>query len=203
MTVGSRHQALHREAILIYKVCHQYSIRLSVEWVSRDFNDLADRLSRVDDPDDYMLDPEIFKQLDQLWGPHTCDRFASMKTKQLPRFTSKFANPGCESIDAFTVSWAGENNWQFPPPHVVPRILRHMGVNGERGTLVIPYWPSAPWWPLLVTKHGAWQTFVLNSLTIPAFDGLFIAGSAASNVFTAGAPAFPVIALQLQFPPNQ
>ena len=52
-------------------------MRLSVEWVSRDYNVEADQLSRINDPNDYMLDPACFRYIDQLWGPHTVDRFVS------------------------------------------------------------------------------------------------------------------------------
>ena len=105
LSVGSRKQDLHQDAIDIYKLCQQNNIRLSVEWVSRDDNVQADTLSRTEDANDYKLDPIAFNKLDKMWGPHTVDRFASYQTKLLPRFCSRFRNPGCESIDAFTVSW--------------------------------------------------------------------------------------------------
>jgi hypothetical protein len=199
MTVGSRNPELHREAILIYKLCRLHNIRLTVEWVSRDQNITADSLSRLDDPDDYMLDPECFHIIDQLWGPHTHDRFASLKTKQLPRFSSRYLNPGCEVMDAFTVSWSNENNWIFPPPYLIPRVIGHMRAGKESGTLLIPYWPSAPWWPLLISKDNSWKSFVKSSLNLPTYNGIFIPGSAASNIFTAGVPPFQLRALRVEF----
>jgi len=63
-----------------------------------------------------MLDPKCFQHIDKLWGPHTIDRFASVKTKQLDRYCSQYRNPGCEASNAFTVCWAKENSWIFPPP---------------------------------------------------------------------------------------
>ena len=110
LSVGSRKADLHAEAVSIYKLCRVYDIRLTVEWVSRDYNEVADELSRIEDANDYMLDRSCFRSLDKLWGPHLVDRFASQKTKQLDRFCSRFLNPGCEAADAFTVSWAGVNN---------------------------------------------------------------------------------------------
>jgi len=49
MSVGSRVPDLHLEAVLVYKLCRELNIRLSVEWVSRDVNVTADELSRVED----------------------------------------------------------------------------------------------------------------------------------------------------------
>lgn len=39
----------------------------------------------------------------------------------------------------------------FPSPYLIPRVLKHMEQGMEMGTLVIPLWTSAPWWPLITT----------------------------------------------------
>ena len=109
-SVGSQILDLHREVVLVYKLCRELNIRLSVEWVSRNDNCIADELPRVEDAADYMLGPKCFRYIDQLWGPHTLDRFASIKTKQLVRYRSRYRNPGCEASNAFTVSWSLDNN---------------------------------------------------------------------------------------------
>ena len=57
--------------------------------------------------DDWMLIPIHFRHLDILWDPHTVDRFASLNSKQLTRFNSKWLCPGCEAVDAFTINWRG------------------------------------------------------------------------------------------------
>ena len=195
LSIGSRKADLHDEAVSIYKQCRAYDIRLTVEWVSRDYNVVADELSRIEDANDYMLDRSCFMSLDRLWGPHLVDRFACEKTKQLDRFCSRFLNPGCEAADPFTVSWAGVNNWLFPPPFLVPRVLRHMSVGKEDGTLLVPEWRSAPWWPLLVTRCGSWREFVVDSRQIQPYEGIFVPGSAASSIFSSGTPAFSLLAL--------
>ena len=53
---------------------------------------------------------DVFKQLDQLWGPHSIDRFASSYNAKLSRFNSRFLHPGTEAVDAFTQDWSSENN---------------------------------------------------------------------------------------------
>ena len=199
LSVGSRKKELHQEAVMTYKLCQANNIRLSVEWLSRDQNQIADELSRREDANDYMLDPSWFKALEDLWGPYTVDRFASGRTKQLPRYCSRYLNPGCEVVDAFTASWTGENNWLFPPPYLVPRVLQHMAAGGEEGTLVVPEWPSAPWWPLLVTKQGSWKTYIKDSKCLQPYKGIFIPGSAASANFALNSPNYNILALRLRF----
>lgn len=47
--------------------------------------------------------------------------------KKCGRFNSKYWCPGTEAIDAFTQVWKSENNWLFPPPSIIPKVI-----NGDR-----------------------------------------------------------------------
>ena len=108
-----------------------------------------------------MLNPIHFQELDSLCGPHTVDQFASLNSKKLPRFCAKWLFPGCEGVNAFTQDWRGENNWLVPTVYLIPRVLRHMTHNGESGTLVVTFWLSAPWWPLLLKDSSNFHDFVV------------------------------------------
>ena len=74
---GSRQLALHTEALGIFAACLSNNIRIELEWISRDENELANYYSCIVDYDGYMLHPALFQWLDSIWGPHTVDRFAS------------------------------------------------------------------------------------------------------------------------------
>ncbi|KAL5463210.1 hypothetical protein EMCRGX_G032089 [Ephydatia muelleri] len=122
--VGSRKAHLQEQAMRVFETCIAYQIRLEPEWLPREENELADFISRIIDYDDWQVDPECFYVLDGIWGPHSIDRFADNYNSQLPRFNSRFACPGTEAVDAFTVDWGGgENNWWCPPPSLVDCIL--------------------------------------------------------------------------------
>ena len=71
----------------------KWAILLYLEWVTRELNIEADNTSRQTHEDDYMLNPTHFAALNILWGPHTVDRFSSYKTRQIPRFCSRWLNP--------------------------------------------------------------------------------------------------------------
>ena len=116
LVIGSRKQHLHQLAINIYKICKDNSIILIPEWISREANWLSVQLSKDIDHDDCMLNTSIFAAFDILRGPHTVDRFASFRSRQIPRFNSKLLSPATEGIDAFTISWKNENNCLLPPP---------------------------------------------------------------------------------------
>eukprot|EP00961_Rhodomonas_salina_P011092 148447-Rhodomonas_salina.2 len=93
-----------------------------------------------------MLKPEIFASLDHTWGPHSVDRFASKANEQLASFNAKWYEPGVEWIDSLTAPWHGENNWAFPPPAVIPHVLRHLQRHHASATLIVPEWHNSHWW---------------------------------------------------------
>ena len=99
----------------------------------------------------------IFVQLDTLWGPHTVDCFVSFYNKQMERYFSRFWNPGTEAVDAFTVSWNDEVCWWVPPLYLVSRVIKHAKACAAMGTLIVPAWRSAPFWPMLAMYR--WSAF--------------------------------------------
>lgn len=79
-----------------------------------DLNVRADSISKLIDFDDYALNDVIFHGIENLWGPHTVDRFACNYNAKLPRFNSRFFQAGCETVDAFSQDWGYDNNWLSP-----------------------------------------------------------------------------------------
>ena len=150
LSVGSRSPALQNEALVIFDASVAHQVRIEPEWIPREENQQADLISRIIDHDDWSVHPDIFQRLERMWGPHTVDRFASFFNTQLPRFNSRFWNPGSEAVDAFTCDWHGENNWWCPPVYLVPRVLRHAQATRVTGTLLVPKWPSATFCPTYV-----------------------------------------------------
>ena len=126
LPADSRKADLYALLIDIYKLCIENNIHLFLEWVPRSLNQMADLISKEVDRHDHMLNPDLFATLDIMWGPHRVDRFSSFRTRQVPHYCSRFPNPGAESIDAFTTTWSGENNWLSPPPFLVPKVTKHL-----------------------------------------------------------------------------
>lgn len=93
---------------------------------------------------------EISQLLDNGWGPHTVDCFGTFYNYKVPRFFSRFWNPGSSGVDTFFQAWQGENCWVVPPVVLLSKVLKLMSHSRAQGTLVLPYWPSAPLWILLV-----------------------------------------------------
>lgn len=176
LQVGSKRPDLHVVALKIFKLAIQYQIHLEPDWVPRELNEKADYLSRIVDFDDLYLNPDIFAELDTAWGPHTVDRFSDCSNHHLPRFNSRYWNPGSEAVDTFTVDWANENNWWCPPPALVPRVVSHAKVCRAVGTLIVPFWPSAPFWPLLHPSVERFASFVTAVQELPLSELLILPG---------------------------
>ena len=120
---GSKKPHLQDGAMAIYEICFQNGIKLEMKWIPRSQNELADYLSRIQDFDDWMIDPDFFDFVNLYWGPHTLDCFATSHNSQVARFHSRFWCPGAEVVDTFTVNWANEVCWLVPPLYLVGRAL--------------------------------------------------------------------------------
>ena len=151
--VGSMKSDLHLIAMNIFFLCLKNGISLEIEWIPRELNEAADAASReaiMVDTDDWQITDSFFKLLNGRWGPLTIDCFANYYNKKIDRFYSLFNSPGCEGVDAFSYNWKNENCLLVPPVCVVGMALRHLRLCKARGVLVVPYWPSAAYWPLLL-----------------------------------------------------
>ena len=158
------------------------------------------------DYDDWQLNPLVFSELHNAWGPHTVDRFASFQNSQVPRFNSRCWNPGSDAVDAFTVDWSGENNWWCPPIGLIPRVIRHAQACRAKGSIVVPLWPSAPFWPMLCPfRTGCLATFVRKVRESPQVDSLFLpgwSGAVLSNGLGGSGPAVASICQPWWFQPS-
>ena len=79
-----------------------------MNWIPRDQNSQADFFSKIVDFDDYYVIDDVFFHLEELWGPHSVDRFACYYNAKLLRFNSRFLQPGTEAVDAFSQDWSSD-----------------------------------------------------------------------------------------------
>lgn len=147
---GSNKEELQNTALQIYNICNQFNIKLRVVWIPRAFNNKADQMSRYIDQDDWQITKLLFDHVNRKWGPLTIDRFANNENAKLKRFNSKFSCPDTEAMDAFTQDWKNENNLLVPPVKDIIKVIRKINQGNVQGVLIIPFWQSATFWPLLM-----------------------------------------------------
>ena len=199
LMVGSKKLHLHALAIKVFSLSVQNNIRLEPEWIPRGLNEKADFLSRIIDYNDWMLNPVVFADIDSLWGPHSVDRFASFLNFQVLRYNSRCWSPGAEAVDSFTVNWEGENNWLCPPIGLIARVIRHAQACKAVGTLIVPVWPSAPFWPLLCPYGTYYAGFVRDIRQLPRVESLFLPGRSGACLFKDHIPNTQILALRCEF----
>ena len=74
---GSTRAGLNTLAQQLFLWCQKEALTLSIRWVPRELNRVADAISKLVDSDDWRLNPRYFNIMSQLWGPFTLDAFAS------------------------------------------------------------------------------------------------------------------------------
>ena len=115
VNVGSKIPALQRMGLDIHRLSLLASVSIDMECIPGDLNIIADDISKFVDLDDYSISDGVFHCLDELWGPHTCDRFACHYNAKFPKFNTRFYQPGTSCVNALAQDWSNDNNWLCPP----------------------------------------------------------------------------------------
>ena len=90
------------------------------------------------------------------------DLFATEANAVTPRYFARFAEPGCEACDAWSVTSWGESRCPackamhrevvlaFPPLSLIRRFVQKADADAVRGLAVVPFAPMAAYWPRLL-----------------------------------------------------
>ena len=154
---GSKRPEVHAAAVEVMKVAVNGGVRLRPVWLPRDFHEVAisDGIGKEEEmqrrQQDLQLDPTVFEAICEEWGRPSIDLFADGGNHQLARFYSRRFATGCVDADALAHDWGGEFGWAYPPFPLIADVLHHASVVCKaRLILVVPEWPQAPWWPLVL-----------------------------------------------------
>ena len=196
INTGSMVFSLQCIAAGIKRGASETSIHIFPRWIRRCFNEKADHLSKMGYGASWAVANQVFESLDRLWGPHQFDRFADHKNTKCRLFNSESFSPGTQGINAFSYGWEGFNNWLVPPVRLIAPAIRHLQACKASGTLVVPLWKSAAFWPLLVDERGAFRQFVRDSRIFKSTVGFF---QHDTNKFFNAHCKFEMIAVRLHY----
>ena len=114
--LGGRSRFLNNIVRSLWLFCYSHNISLQAIHRPGVVNQRADKLPRwKQDHTDIRLDPQAFRLIDDKWGPHSVDLFATQTNTQLARFVSWRPDPESIATDAFQFTLKGENAYCFPP----------------------------------------------------------------------------------------
>ena len=83
----------------------------------------------------------------------TLDPFASAETGMADKRCSLLSTP---PTDGFAQPWKGEYIFLNPPWRDLDRVLRKIRQEQAAGVLVLPWWPTRPWWSAALQLRARW-----------------------------------------------
>ena len=120
----------------------QFSYIKSAENVEADFES-----RRAVVRNDWCLHDSVYKTISESFFIPTIDLFATDVSAKCSNFISFLPSPGCYEVDSFTIDWSNLRFYAFPQFNLISRVLRKVENDKATGILVVPYWPSQPWFP--------------------------------------------------------
>lgn len=145
----------------IYQLLEPYqAVIRKVSYIPSKDNVEADYLSRMKQTmsmQDWRLSKDSFSTVSQRFGPFTVDRFATYENKRLPKFCSiqHTVEQFC-SNDALLQEWKMDNNYWCPPLGLIETTVLLIAKQRASGTIILPVWHSAAWWPILLAIAKDW-----------------------------------------------
>ena len=131
---------------------------------------------------DWMLNPQVFQQIQMLMGPLQTDLFAS----RLPNFYSWIPDP---EADAFNQDCPQTRGFANPPWCWIAWCLSQMKRQMTRVVMITPLWVSQPWYPMIS------EMLEDHPRILPARDNLAIVPPGQEFIMNQGVPelvAWPI-----------
>ena len=91
-------------------------------------------------------------------GPHTVDCLANYYNKKVEKLFSRFWNPNSRGVDFFVQNVGNESCLIVPPVTMITRTIHYMYASRAIGTVIVPLWPSAYFWPVITRKFRDYVT---------------------------------------------
>lgn len=146
---GVQYVELNQRAKDIWTWCEERKIWIFASYIPSRENTDADRESRrVNIDTEWELGNSFFQTIVEKWGLPELDLFASRSNAKTEAFCSWKRDPEACYIDAFTVNWSKHFFYAFPPFAMVAKVLQKMISDKAQGIVVVPQWPTQPWFPL-------------------------------------------------------
>ncbi|CAG4946416.1 unnamed protein product [Colias eurytheme] len=133
----------------IWQWCENRNIFIFASYIKSAENVTADYASRqVSIDTEWALSDHAFNHIVKTLGVPNFDLFASIQNHKCERYASWKLDPQSEIIDAFTFNWTNLYFYAFPPFCLITKVLHKIIANKAVGIVVVPYWPTQPWYPL-------------------------------------------------------
>ena len=164
---GTKSRDCNSAAKEIWEWCTNRNVWITAAYLPGKQNTEADSYSRkFNDRTEWMLDEEVFQDIVCRFGEPEIDLFASRLNKKVERYVSWSADPGAVAIDAFTIDWQNLKFYAFPPFCLISKCIQKVKNEKASGIIVVPNWPSQPWYPALMEMTSEQPLFIPKSKSL-------------------------------------
>lgn len=100
---------------------------------------------------DWEISDQAFWRIVSVLGKPEIDLFATRSNSKCSIYASWHRDPDAKYIDAFTIDWSKLFFYAFPPFALILRTINKIIKDNARGIIIVPDWPSQPWYPLFTS----------------------------------------------------
>ena len=149
---GIQYPKFNKLARQIWQWGEQRNIWLFASYIASKDNIEADKESRINNIDtEWELNEHAFNSIIKQFGVPKIDLFATRINNKCNTFCSWHRDPDAFAIDAFTISWSNWFFYAFPPFALILKTLRKIITDEAKGLVVVPNWPTQPWYPIFTS----------------------------------------------------
>ncbi|XP_069587298.1 UDP-N-acetylglucosamine transporter TMEM241 isoform X2 [Ranitomeya imitator] len=147
---GTRSKSLMSSAASIFDLAELNFLSLTALHIRGIENTKADFLSRhMLRQGEWTLNPQIFKNIVDMWGLPQIDLFATRNNRQVRAFASLNVADKPDLIDSLQYPWNYNLAYAFPPMMLIPLVIKKIREEKARVILIAPFWPKRPWFSCL------------------------------------------------------
>ena len=168
--LGSRHRHLGRAVEPLVRSVLRHRMHVQAYHVPGVLNTAADRLSRLapDSNEWGVRQAALDKVCRSLGVTLEIDWMASSDNAKCDAYCSWHADVGARCTNAFAWDWADRIGYWCPPINLIPRVLGKIAAEGASGVVVVPWWPTQPWFEALRQRAKAWRHLPATAFVAPA-----------------------------------
>jgi hypothetical protein len=148
---STKYETLDGIARILWSWCEERDLWVTATYICSKDNVQADQESRALPADtEWELAAGAYEMIVQRLGIPEIDLFASISNHKCQKYVSWKKDPDSIAVDAFTIPWGNIFFYAFPPFNLVGRVLNKIVNEKAIGIVIVPHWPSQPWYPLFI-----------------------------------------------------
>ncbi|KAA6364433.1 MAG: hypothetical protein EZS28_040041, partial [Streblomastix strix] len=135
----------------ILEVEEDLVLQISAFQIHEKENTLPYSLFKISKLSDYYLKEEILHEvLVMLKIRPSINTFSNRRNRKFRRFVSLSQDKWAVAQDCLSISWQLEVPYLHPPIPLIQQTLNKLIKEKIQALMILPYWPSQPWWSVLL-----------------------------------------------------